>query len=35
MGAVFDEHGERFCQDISQIEKRCSGERNSNVLVDC
>lgn len=35
MGAVSDEHGERFCQDVSQIEKRCSGEWSSNVLANC
>jgi hypothetical protein len=35
MEALSDEHGERFFQNISQIEKRCSGEWSSNVLADC
>ena len=35
MGVVSDEHGESFYQDISQIEKKCSGEWSSNILVDC
>jgi hypothetical protein len=34
MRAVFDEHDERFYQNISQIEKRCSGEWSSNILAD-
>jgi hypothetical protein len=35
MGNVSDEHGESFYQDISQMEKRCSGEWSSNILADC
>ena len=34
MGAVSDEHGERFHQDISQLEKRYSGKWNPNFLAD-
>jgi hypothetical protein len=35
MGVVSDKHGESFYQDISQIEKTCSGEWGSNILADC
>jgi len=34
MEAVLDEHGERFNQDISQIEKRYSGKCSPNMLTD-
>jgi hypothetical protein len=34
MRAVFDEHGERFYQNISQIEKRYSREWSSNILAE-
>jgi len=33
-GAVSDEHGERFRQDISALEKRYQGERNCAMLAD-
>jgi len=32
MRAVSDEHGERFCQDISQIEKRYNGKLESKYV---
>jgi hypothetical protein len=35
MGAILDEHGERFHQDISQIVKRHSAKWSPNVLADC
>jgi hypothetical protein len=31
---ISDEHGESFFQDISQIEKRYSGELSPNMLAD-
>lgn len=34
MGAVSDEHGERFHQDILKMEKRYSGRWNENMLAD-
>ncbi len=34
LGAVSDEHGERFHQDISQMEKRYSGKSGENMLAD-
>ena len=34
LGAVSDEHGERFHQDISIIEKRYSGRCNPSMLAD-
>jgi len=34
-GAVSDEHGERFHQDISSIEKRYQGKWICAVLADC
>ena len=34
LGAVSDEHGERFHQDIAQMEKRYSGKWNENMLAD-
>lgn len=34
MGAVSDEHGERFHQEISQMEKRYSGKWTKNMLAD-
>jgi hypothetical protein len=34
MGAISDEHGERFHQEISQMEKRYSGKCNENMLAD-
>jgi len=33
-GAVSDENGERFHQDISQMEKRYSSKWNPNMLAD-
>ena len=33
-GAVSDEHGERFHQDILNIEKRYQGECTSTMLAD-
>jgi len=33
-GAVSDEHGERFHQDISSVEKRYQGKWNCAVLAD-
>jgi hypothetical protein len=35
MGAVSYEHGERFHQDVSQMEKRYSGKWSPNMLADC
>jgi hypothetical protein len=35
MGAVSDEHGEMFRQDVSQREKRYSGKWSSDMLADC
>jgi len=32
---VSDEHGERFHQDISSMEKRYQGKRNCALLADC
>jgi len=34
-GAVSDEHGERFHQDISSMEKRYEGKWNCAMLTDC
>lgn len=34
LGAVSDEHGERFHQDISSMEKRYQGKWSSNMLAD-
>lgn len=34
LGAVSDEHGERFHQDISTIEKRNQGKWSSHLLAD-
>ena len=34
LGAVSDEHGERFCQDISAMETRYHGRFNSNIMGD-
>ena len=34
-GAVSDEHGERFPQDISSMEKRDQGKWNCAMLADC
>ena len=34
LGAVRDEHGERFHQDIVEIEKRYQGGWRVNILVD-
>ena len=34
-GAVGDEHGERFHQDISSMEKRYQGKWNCAMLADC
>jgi len=34
-GAVNDEHGERFHQDISSMEKRYQGKWNWAMLADC
>jgi hypothetical protein len=35
LGAVSDEHGERFHQDISALEKRYQGQRSVRMLSDC
>jgi len=34
LGAVSDEHGERFHQDISALEKRYQGQRGARMLSD-
>ena len=34
MGAVSDEHGKRFHQDIATIEKRFKGKWSENALAD-
>jgi len=34
MGAVSDEHGERFHQDTSQVENPYSGKWSPNMLAD-
>jgi len=34
LGAVSDEHGERFHQDISAMEKRYQGQRSARMLAD-
>ena len=34
LGAVNDEHGERFHQDISASEKRYQGQRSPRMLAD-
>ena len=34
MGAVSDEHGERFHKDISQTEQRYSEKRGPGMLAD-
>ena len=35
LGAVSDEHGESFHQDISALEKRYHGQSSARVLSDC
>ena len=35
MGAVSDEHGERFHQEISEMEIRYQGRWTPNMLGDC
>jgi hypothetical protein len=35
LGAVSDEHGEKFHLDISTMEKRCAGKWSQKVLADC
>jgi hypothetical protein len=35
METVSDEHGERFRQDISQAQKRYSGQWSPYTLADC
>jgi len=35
MGAILDEHSERFHQDISQIVKRYNAKWSPYVLADC
>ena len=35
LGAVSDEHGEKFHQDISTTEKRCAGKWSQKVLALC
>jgi len=34
LGAVRDEHGERFHQDISALEKMYQGQRSARMLAD-
>ncbi|KAJ8684676.1 hypothetical protein QAD02_020469 [Eretmocerus hayati] len=34
LGAVSDEHGERFHQDIAEMEKRYGTKNNTNMLAD-
>jgi hypothetical protein len=34
LGVVSDKHGERFHQDIAQMEWRYSGKRNEKMLAD-
>lgn len=34
MGAIYNEHFKRIHQDISQIEKRCTGKLSPNMLAD-
>ena len=34
MGEVSDEHGERFHQDIAEMEKRYGRQWTSNMLAD-
>nr|XP_026485046.1 uncharacterized protein LOC113392716 [Vanessa tameamea] len=34
LGTVSDEHGERFHQDITSIEKRFQGKRTTAMLAD-
>lgn len=34
LGAVSDEHGERFHQDIAHMEKRYNGKCSINMLAD-
>ena len=34
LGAASDEHGERFRQDISTMEKKYSGQSSQNMLAD-
>ena len=34
LGAVNDEHGKRFHQDISALEKRYQGQRSARMLSD-
>ncbi|GBN47835.1 hypothetical protein AVEN_80670-1 [Araneus ventricosus] len=35
LGAISDEHGERFHQDISMFEKRFTGRWNRSMLAEC
>jgi hypothetical protein len=35
LGAVSDQHGERFHQDISNMEKRYQGKSSLSMLPDC
>jgi len=35
LGAVSDEHGERFHQDISALEKRYHGQSSARMLSEC
>jgi hypothetical protein len=34
LGAVSDEHGEKFHQDIAQVERRYNGKRIEEMLAD-
>jgi hypothetical protein len=34
LGAVSDEHGERFHQDMSSMEIRYTGKRSQNLVAD-
>jgi alpha-L-fucosidase len=34
LGVVSDEHGQRFHQEISTMEKQYQGKRNSSMLAD-
>ena len=35
LGAVLDEDGERFHQDIAVIKKRFKGKRSTGMLAEC
>ena len=35
LGAVSDEHGKRFDQDIAVIEKRFKGKWSTGMLAEC